>query len=76
MKKKLRKREREKLAKKTERRITVNYYCNPQYFVCGETVIPPHGLEYVIMRGWLVMENVFFIFWVFLRLISGKKLIF
>jgi hypothetical protein len=54
----------------------VNYYCNPQYFVCGETVIPPHGLEYVIMRGWLVMENVFFIFWVFLRLISGKKLIF
>jgi hypothetical protein len=27
----------------------MNYCCNPRCFVCGETMIPPHGLEYVAM---------------------------
>ena len=46
-KKEKKKKKREKLEKKTGRRITVDYCCNPQCFVCGGTVIPPHGLEYV-----------------------------
>ena len=32
--------------KKTGKRITVDYCCNPQYFVYGGTVNPPHGLVY------------------------------
>jgi hypothetical protein len=27
----------------------VNYCCNPQCFVCGGTVNPPHGLVYLLM---------------------------
>ena len=47
-KKKNKKREKIKKQKKKEkgRRITVNYCCNPQCFVCGGTVNPPHGLVY------------------------------
>jgi len=33
--------------KKRERKNTVDYCCNPQCFVCGRTVNPPHGLEYL-----------------------------
>jgi len=44
--KKKRKKRREKLKKKKGRRITVDYCCNPQCFVCGGTVNPPHGLVY------------------------------
>jgi hypothetical protein len=29
----------------------VDYCCNPQWFRCGGTVIPPHHLEYCIMRS-------------------------
>ena len=28
-------------------RITVNYCCNPQWFRCGGTMIPPHHLDIV-----------------------------
>ena len=40
-----------KKKKKVEKwgRITVDYCCNPQWNVCGGTVIPPHHLEYVLM---------------------------
>jgi hypothetical protein len=48
-KKKKKKETREKLAKKKGRRITVDYCCYPQCFVCGGTVIPPHSLEYVVI---------------------------
>jgi hypothetical protein len=42
------------LKKKISKKIkkggnTVDYCCNPQCFVCGGTVIPPHGLEYVVI---------------------------
>ena len=32
--------------KKRGRRITVDYCCNLQWFVCGETVNSPHVLVY------------------------------
>jgi hypothetical protein len=32
--------------KKKGRRITVDYCCNPQCFVWGGTINPPHGLVY------------------------------
>jgi hypothetical protein len=39
-----------KVEKKNEKkkgiRITVDYCCNPQWFVCGVTVNPPHVLVY------------------------------
>jgi len=41
---------REKLQKKKWERITVDYCCNPQWNVCGETVIPPHHLDYVLIQ--------------------------
>ena len=31
----------------TGRRITVDYCCNPQCFVCGGTVNPPHGKKII-----------------------------
>ena len=51
-KRKLKKKEKKKkVEKKNEknkrgRRITVDYYCNPQWFVCGGTINPPHVLVY------------------------------
>jgi hypothetical protein len=30
----------------------VNYCCNPQWFVCGVTVISTHHLEYYIIFHW------------------------
>ena len=47
-KKEKKKKKREKLEKKTGRRNTVDYCCNPHYFVCGGTVIPPHDLDIVV----------------------------
>jgi hypothetical protein len=44
-KKKRKKEKRKKLERKIEE-CTVDYCCNPQYIVCGGTVIPPHHLEY------------------------------
>ena len=43
------KKKREKLFFKKRRKNTVNYYCNSQCFVCGETVNPPHGLVYLLI---------------------------
>jgi hypothetical protein len=45
LKKKQKKNKKEK-KKKKKRKNTVNYYCNPQCFVCGRTVNPPHDLVY------------------------------
>jgi len=42
------KRKKEKVRKKKEE-STVDYCCNPQCFVYGKTVIPPHHLEYVVI---------------------------
>jgi len=47
-KKKKKKEKKEKLAKK-KRKNTVDYCCNPQCFVCGGTVNPPHGLVICII---------------------------
>ena len=46
--KKKRKKRKGKVKKKEKkrRRITMDYCCNPQCFVCGGTVNPPHGLIY------------------------------
>jgi hypothetical protein len=33
--------------KKIEEKSIVDYYCNPQWFRCGETVISPHHLDIV-----------------------------
>ena len=52
MKKKTKKKKREKLKNKKnkkKRKNTVDYCCNPQCFVCGGTVNPPHGLVYLLM---------------------------
>jgi predicted Holliday junction resolvase-like endonuclease len=38
-----------KKCKKKERKSTVDYYCNPQWFRCGETVIPLYHLDIVII---------------------------
>jgi len=51
-KEKKRKKEREswkkiKKYKKKEGKSTVDYCCNPQWFRCGGTVIPPHHLDIV-----------------------------
>jgi hypothetical protein len=35
-----------KVSKKRKEESTVDCCCNPQCFVCGGTVIPPHHLEY------------------------------
>jgi len=35
-----------KKVKKKKRKITVDYCCNPQWFVCGGTVNPSHVLVY------------------------------
>jgi hypothetical protein len=43
-KEKKRKKKKRKSKKKKGRRITVDSCCNPQCFVCGGTVNPPHGL--------------------------------
>jgi len=47
--KKTKKKEEGKFSKKKENQTTVDYYCNPQCFVCGGTMIPPHYLEYVVI---------------------------
>ena len=51
--KKTKKKEEGKVSKKKEKKkekeSTVDYYCNPQCFVCGGTMIPPHYLEYVVI---------------------------
>jgi hypothetical protein len=39
-----------KKTKKIERKNTVNYYCNIQCFVCGETMNPPHNLVYLLIN--------------------------
>jgi hypothetical protein len=43
------KKKKGKVKKKKEESI-VDYCCNPQCFVCGGTVIPPHHLEYVVIK--------------------------
>ena len=50
LKKKRKKKEKKgKALKKKRRKNTVDYYCNSQCFVCGETVNPPHGLVYLLI---------------------------
>ena len=61
---KVRKKQKKNLKKKNEKkgkvtkkknkweRITVDYCCNPQWNVCGGTVIPPHHLHYVLIFVW------------------------
>ena len=39
-----------KKGKVKKKKSTVDYCCNPQCFVCGGTVIPPHHLEYVVIK--------------------------
>jgi len=46
LKKIWKKNEKKGKSKKKKKRITVDYCCNPQWNVCGGTVIPPHGLVY------------------------------
>jgi len=48
---KKKKKKRKKLTKKKEEKNTVDYCCNPQCFVCGGTVIPPHDLDIVVILG-------------------------
>jgi len=45
-KKKERKKKKKKEEEEEGRRITMDYCCNPQCFVCGGTVNPAHGLVY------------------------------
>jgi len=33
--------------KKYIKKNTIDYCCNPQWFRCGETLIPPHHLDIV-----------------------------
>jgi hypothetical protein len=51
--KKILKKEKEKekkgKLKKKKRKNIVDYCCNPQCFVCRETVNPPHGLVYLLI---------------------------
>jgi len=50
MEKKILEKKRGKVGKKKckkKGKSTVDYYCNPQWFRCGETVIPPHHLDIV-----------------------------
>ena len=46
LKKNKKKKEEEEEERKKGRRITVDYCCNPQCFVCGGTINPPHDLVY------------------------------
>ena len=46
-KKRKKKEKKEKLEKKRGGSITMDYCCNPQWFRCGGTVIPPHHLDIV-----------------------------
>jgi hypothetical protein len=48
---KKKKKKRKKLTKKKEEKNTMDYCCNPQCFVCGGTVIPPHDLDIVVILG-------------------------
>ena len=50
-KRKRKMKKREKRKKKKKRKNIVDYCCNPQCFVCGGTVNPPHGLVYLLMVG-------------------------
>ena len=52
--KKRKKKEKEKLAKK---KTTVDYCCNPQCFVCGGIVNPPHGLVICIIALFVMTCN-------------------
>jgi hypothetical protein len=45
---------KKKLATKKKRKNTMDYCCNPQCFVCGGTVNPPHGLIYLLIVGKLL----------------------
>jgi len=49
--KKQKEKEKRKKLEKKEEENTVDYCCNPQCFVCGRTMIPPHYLEYVVIRS-------------------------
>jgi hypothetical protein len=44
--KKNKKKKKKKKERKKKRRITVDYCCNPQCFVCEGTINPPHNLVY------------------------------
>jgi hypothetical protein len=35
----------------------VDYCCNPQWNVCGGTVIPPYYLEYVLINSILICSG-------------------
>ena len=43
------KKTKKKVKKKKERKITVDYCCNPQWIMCGGTVNPPHVLVHVLV---------------------------
>jgi hypothetical protein len=45
--KKTKKKRKEGKVKKKRVRITVDYYCNPQWFRRGGTMIPPYHLDIV-----------------------------
>jgi hypothetical protein len=42
--------EKKIILKKKEEESTVDYCCNPHYFVCEGTVIPPHDLDIVVKK--------------------------
>jgi hypothetical protein len=48
-KKNEKKKEKKGKAIKKKRKNIVDYWCNPQCFVCEETVNPPHGLVYLLI---------------------------
>jgi hypothetical protein len=51
-----------KCKKKKRGKNTVHYCCNPQWFRCGGTVIPPYYLDIVIILQRLRPKNVKFIY--------------
>jgi DNA/RNA endonuclease G (NUC1) len=57
LQKKKKKEKKEKLAKKKKRKNTVDYCCNPQCFVCGGTMNPPHGIVICIIALFVMTYN-------------------
>ena len=60
------KKKRKVKKKKKWGRITMDYCCNPQWNVCGGTVIPPHGLVYVLIVIFLFYLLLIFYFLIIL----------
>jgi hypothetical protein len=55
----IKKKEEEEEEESRRRKNTVDYCCNPQCFVCGGTMNPPHGLVYLLI-GCKTRNELFF----------------